>query len=103
MHLGGTRVGDTVLILGPGQRGTGRRVQIPTDVIVDKAITVTGAFGVDSGAYADAIRIIESGRLPLERMHTHDFGLGDLARGIQTLAGEVPGQDAVHVSIRPFA
>jgi threonine dehydrogenase-like Zn-dependent dehydrogenase len=143
VHLGGTRVGDTVLILGSGQRGisaviaaraagagtiivtglgrdalsaaaqegrvvlaglkgTGTRVEIGTDVIVDKAITVTGAFGVDSRAYAEAIRIIESGRLPLERMHTHDFGLDDLEQAIRTLAGEVPGEDALHVAIRPL-
>jgi threonine dehydrogenase-like Zn-dependent dehydrogenase len=84
-----------------GLKGTRARVEICTDLIVDKAITVTGAFGVDSRAYAEAIRIIESGRLPLQRMHTHDFGLDDLERGIRTLAGEVPGEDALHVAIRP--
>jgi threonine dehydrogenase-like Zn-dependent dehydrogenase len=82
-------------------KGTRTPVEIYPDLIVDKAITVTGAFGVDSRAYAEAIRIIESSRLPLERMHTHDFGLDDLARGIRTLAGEVPGTSAVHVAVRP--
>ena len=42
-----------------------------------KEITVRGAIGVTSSAYRNAIRLIESRRLPLERMHTHDFPLRD--------------------------
>jgi hypothetical protein len=34
-------------------------------------------------------------------MHTHTFGLEDVPRAIETLAGEVPGEDAVHVAIVP--
>jgi hypothetical protein len=36
-------------------------------------------------------------------MHTHTFGLEDVPRAIETLAGEVPGEDAVHVAIMPGA
>lgn len=76
-------------------------VEIASDVIVNKAINLVGAYGVDSRAYAEAIRIIESGRYPLEKLHTHTFGLDDAARAVETLAGEVPGEDAVHVMVRP--
>ena len=72
-----------------------------TDLIINKAATVVGAFSVDARGYADAIRIIESGRYPLAKMHTHSFGLADVARAIETLAGEVEGENAVHVSIHP--
>ena len=51
----------------------------------------------------EAIRLIEAGRFPLERMHTHTFGLEEVPRAIETLAGEVPGEDAVHVAIMPGA
>jgi threonine dehydrogenase-like Zn-dependent dehydrogenase len=78
-----------------------RPVELVTDVIINRAVTVVGAFGVDARGYAEAIRIIESGRFPLERLHTHTFGLEQAARAIETLAGEVPGEDAVHVAIRP--
>jgi threonine dehydrogenase-like Zn-dependent dehydrogenase len=81
----------------------GRPVELSTDVIINKALTVMGAFSVDSRAYAEAIRLIEAGQFPLERMHTHTFGLDDVGRAIETLAGEVPGQDAVHVAIVPGA
>ena len=52
-----------------------------SDLIVVKEITIIGAFGVTSHAYAAAIRLIESGRVPVERMHTHDFALEDAERG----------------------
>jgi threonine dehydrogenase-like Zn-dependent dehydrogenase len=79
----------------------GRPVELPTDLIINKALTIVGAFSVDSRAYAEAIRLIEAGRFPLARMHTHTFGLEDVGRAIETLAGEVPGEDAVHVAIVP--
>ena len=60
-----------------------------------------GAFGVDARGYAEAIAIIESRRFPLEKLHTHTFGLDDAALAIETLAGEVPGEAAVHVSVHP--
>ncbi len=81
----------------------GTPVELSTDVIINKALTVVGAFSVDSRAYTEAIRLIETGRFPLERMHTHTFALSDVSRAIETLAGEVPGEDAVHVAIVPDA
>lgn len=79
----------------------GQPAELSTDVIINKALTVVGAFSVDSRGYAEAIRLIETGRFPLARMHTHTFGLSDVSLAIETLAGEVPGQDAVHVAIMP--
>ena len=67
-----------------------------SDLVVVKELTVIGAFGVTSHAYRAAIRLIESGSLPLARMHTHDFPLADAERAIQTLAGEVPGEASIH-------
>jgi len=82
----------------------GRRpMQFSPDAIIQKGATVIGAFGVDSRAYAEAIGIIESGRFPLEKLHTHTFGLKDTARAIETLSGHVPGETAVCVSIDPSA
>ncbi len=79
----------------------GRGIELNTDLIIHKAATVVGAYGVDARAYSEAIRIIESGRFPLERLHTHTFELAELARAIETLAGEVPGEEAIHVAICP--
>jgi threonine dehydrogenase-like Zn-dependent dehydrogenase len=73
------------------------------DKVVVKNITIKGVFGVDRPAYVQAIAIIESGRFPLARMHTHDFPLADAATAVRTLAGEISGERAVHVTIRPWA
>ncbi|MGP4025915.1 zinc-dependent alcohol dehydrogenase [Actinomadura sp. 3N407] len=78
-----------------------REIPLRTDLVINRALTVVGAFGVDARANAEAIAIIESGRFPLEKMHTHSFGLDDVARAIETLAGEVPGESPVHVSVHP--
>ena len=79
----------------------GRPTELRTDRLIHKAVTVVGAYGVNAQAYIEAIRIIESGRYPLEKLHTHTFELADVAHAIETLAGEVPGEEAVHVAIRP--
>jgi threonine dehydrogenase-like Zn-dependent dehydrogenase len=78
-----------------------REIPVRTDLIINRALTVQGAFGVDATAMAEAIALIESRRFPLERMHTHTFGLEDTAHAIEVLAGEVPGEQAVHVSVHP--
>jgi threonine dehydrogenase-like Zn-dependent dehydrogenase len=79
----------------------GAEIPLNTDLIINRALTVRGAFGVDARGYADAIAIIESRRFPLEKLHTHTFGLDDADLAIRTLAGEVPGEAAVHVSVHP--
>ncbi len=72
-----------------------------SDLIVVKEITITGAFGVTARAYSSAIRLIESGRVPLAKMHTHDFALEDAERAIQMLAGEVEGEASIHSCLLP--
>ncbi|MBL7501774.1 zinc-binding dehydrogenase [Frankia sp. CNm7] len=81
----------------------GRTVPLNTDLIINRALSVQGAFGVDAAGYAAAIALIESGRVPLAKLHTHTFGLDDTALAIETLAGEVPGERPLHVSVHPHA
>ncbi len=72
-----------------------------SDLIVVKEITVRGAFGVTSRSYRSAIRLIESGRVPVDRMHTHDFPLEQAELAIQTLAGSAPGASSIHSCLMP--
>ncbi len=78
-----------------------KEIPLRTDLVINRALTVVGAFGVDARGYEEAIALIESGRFPLDKLHTHTFGLDDTALAIETLAGEVPGEAAVHVSVHP--
>jgi threonine dehydrogenase-like Zn-dependent dehydrogenase len=71
-----------------------------SDKIVGKEIRVQGALGVDFRAYAPAIRLIESGRYALEKMHTHTLPLEQAGRAVQILAGEVPGEEAIHIALK---
>ena len=72
-----------------------------SDLVVVKEITILGAFGVTAPAYEAAIRLIESRRVPLERMHTHDFPLEAAEEAIQTLAGARPGAVSIHSCLVP--
>ena len=72
-----------------------------SDLIVVKELTIKGAFGVTSRAYQSAIRLIESGRVPVEKMHTHDFPLEQAERAIQMLGGEIPGESSIHSCLLP--
>lgn len=72
-----------------------------SDLIVVKELRVLGAFGVTSPSYRAAIRTIEAGRIPVERMHTHDFALEDAEHAIQVLAGEVAGEQSIHSCLVP--
>jgi threonine dehydrogenase-like Zn-dependent dehydrogenase len=95
--LAAKRGGRVVLAGLKGQK----EIPLRTDLIINRALTIRGAFGVDAKGMDDAIALIESRRFPLEKMHTHTFGLDDAALAIETLGGEVPGEPAIGVSVHP--
>ena len=72
-----------------------------SDKIVIKEVAIRGAIGVTTTGYAEAIRVIESGRIPVERMHTHDFRLRDAEEAILTLAGRGSGARSIHSCLLP--
>jgi threonine dehydrogenase-like Zn-dependent dehydrogenase len=92
------RWGGTVVLAG--LKGH-KEVPLVTDTLINKALTVKGAFSVDANGYTDAIKLIESGKFPLEKMQTHRCGLDDVEHAIRLLAGEVPGEEGIHVAIMP--
>ncbi|HEY2601555.1 MAG TPA: alcohol dehydrogenase catalytic domain-containing protein [Thermoleophilaceae bacterium] len=71
-------------IVFAGLKGN-KPIELVTDRLINKGITVVGAFGVDAEAYLEAIRIIESGRFPLERLQSGTFDLADTEAAIQEL------------------
>jgi threonine dehydrogenase-like Zn-dependent dehydrogenase len=72
-----------------------------SDLVVVKEVTIKGAFGVTSRSYESAIRLIESGRVPLSRLHTHDFPLEQAEEAIRSLAGESEGRTCIHACLLP--
>ena len=77
--------------------------QLFSDIILLKELTIKGAMGVTWSAYDSAIRLIESGSVPIEKMHTHNFALEDAELAIRTLAREIPGEESVHSCLLPCA
>lgn len=96
--LNAVRHGGRVVLAGLKGR---REIPIVTDLIINRALTIKGAFGVDANANEKAIALLESGRFPLEKLHTHTFGLDDVGLAIETLAGETDDKTAIHVSVHP--
>jgi threonine dehydrogenase-like Zn-dependent dehydrogenase len=101
-------VAESLDYAAPGARvilaGTKGFKEIPrfvSDKLVLKEISLRGAIGVTSSGYASAIRLIESGRVPLAKLHTHDFGLRDAELAIRTLAREIPGEESIHSCLVP--
>jgi threonine dehydrogenase-like Zn-dependent dehydrogenase len=93
------RRGGTIVLAGmKGQRPV---ENFYNDRIVGKELTIKGVFGVDFQAYEPAVRLIESGRYPLEKMHTHTLPLEEAERALQILAREVPGENAIHIALVP--
>jgi len=95
------RRGGTVVLAGmKGQRPV---ENLYNDRIVAKELTIRGVFGVDFHAYEPAVRLIESGKYPIEKLHTHTLPLEQAERALQILAREVPGEEAIHIALVPSA
>jgi len=97
--LGYVRAGGTIVLAGV--KGYKAIPDFVSDLVVGKEITIKGVIGVTSSGYVSAIRLIESGTVPLEAMHTHDFSLRDAELAIQTLAREIPGEESIHSCLLP--
>jgi threonine dehydrogenase-like Zn-dependent dehydrogenase len=93
------RPGGTIVLAGV--KGYKPVPDFVSDKIVMKEITLHGAIGVTSSGYESAIRLLESRKYPVERMHTHDFALRDAERAIKTLAREIPGEESIHSCLIP--
>jgi threonine dehydrogenase-like Zn-dependent dehydrogenase len=72
-----------------------------SDRAVLKELHIHGALGVTSSAFRNAIALLESGEIDLSAMHTHTFPLEEAERAIETLAGHVPGEQAICCCLVP--
>jgi threonine dehydrogenase-like Zn-dependent dehydrogenase len=94
------RSGGTIILAGV----KGPNAAIPNlknDRIFAKELTIRGVKNADYDSFAIAVKLIESGKYPFAKMHTHSFALSDLELAINTLAGRVAGEHAVSVSLDP--
>lgn len=93
------RIGGTLVLAGV--KGYKPVSGFISDKVVFKELRVLGAFGVTSSGYRKAIDLIESGTVPLDKMHTHNFSIEEAETAIRTLAREVPGDESIHSCLIP--
>lgn len=93
------RPGGTIVLAG--MKGYKSIPDFVSDKVMLKEITIKGVIGVTATGYEKAIGLIESGRAPLELMHTHDFDLREAERAIQVLAREIPDEESIHSCLIP--
>jgi threonine dehydrogenase-like Zn-dependent dehydrogenase len=84
-----------------GTKGLRPVADFYSDRIVLKELTIIGALGVDSANYELAVRLIESRRYPLEKMHTHTMPLEQAEYALKLLSGQIPGEQAIHIALTP--
>ena len=91
-------VGGTILVAGykHGHASPGFK----SDPFFFKELTLKGVWGRSSESVAPALRLIESGRYPLERLCTHRFSIDETAEALET-AGGMRGVEAIHVTVMP--
>jgi threonine dehydrogenase-like Zn-dependent dehydrogenase len=72
-----------------------------SDTVVTNSITMIGALGADYACFERALRLAEREGDLIARANTHSFALSGVKDAIDTLNGDVPGADAIGVSIEP--
>ncbi|MEJ2089820.1 MAG: zinc-binding dehydrogenase, partial [Gammaproteobacteria bacterium] len=93
------RTGGRVVLAGV--KGFRAVEGLVSDLIVMKEIRIMGAIGVTSSGYRSAIRLLEAGKVPVGKMHTHNFDLEDAELAIRTLAREIPDDESIHSCLIP--
>ncbi len=93
------RQGGTIVM--PGTYGTETKVPLLLDKIVIKEIRIQGVYSHDMRSVVPAIKLVESGKYPLEKLVTHKFSLPELEKAIQMVGGIIPGELPMKAIIYP--
>ena len=90
-------------IVVAGLKGQRLAQDLPVDDVIFKELTIRGVLSMSVDDTFHAIEIIESGRYPFDKMHTHSFPIEQAEDAIQALAGAIPGLNPLHIAIVPGA
>lgn len=74
-----------------------RPVEIVSDHLIFRSLTIHGGSGSTSASCAEACRLLNEGRIPATELLGVTCTLDDLDRGLALLQRAVPGEDAVRV------
>ena len=95
------RKGGTVVI--GGVKGRENAIQLYSDELVLRSITLKGVFTVDTRAYRQALDMIAAGTAHQGAFETQIFSLQRTEEAIHRLAGWDGKDPAIHVMVDPWA
>ena len=93
------RTGGAVVLAG--LKGSTVRVDIDTDQIVNRNITVHGVFSQPVTSYRDGIELLASRLDEVSVLHTHEYPLTQVETALRVLGGEYPDERPISISIYP--
>ena len=77
--------------------------EFTVDDVIYKELTIRGVLSMPVDETFRAIELIESGRYPFAKLHTHSLPLEQAEEAIHALAGKLAGVNPVHLAIVPGA
>lgn len=95
-HLAG--VGATIVL--PAYH-TDHAMRFDSQRFAEKILTLRGAHGRDRESLKAALRLMETGTLPLDRLSTHTFALDETDVALRSIARETDDFSIMHASVVP--
>ncbi len=93
------RIGGTIVLAG--HKG-GRPSEVSADEVIAKRISIIGSQSASWRAFDLAASMIDAATTRIDRLHTHSYGLHEVGKAIDVLAGRViDGRPAISVCVRP--
>ena len=93
------RSGGTIVVAGV--KGGNSVATLDTDRMVYKEITLKAVFTQGADMYRAGIDLLARNLERLAPMHTHEMKLEEAERAILMLGGEIPGEEAICISLHP--
>ena len=88
-------------LVAAGLTGAQTMTPLPMDTIVFNEIRIQGVLSKGVEAVAAAVKLIESGRYPLEKMVTHRYPLAAAEEAVRTVGREIPGSYPIKAVLVP--
>lgn len=95
--LAAARRGGSVILLGLPPHGA--TAAVPVDDIVNNDLVIRGSFGYTSTAWRDVVTLLNSGRLSLGFLVTHQFPLTEWESALEMLSGQASPRGKVMLTI----
>ena len=93
------RSGGTIVVAGV--KGGSNMATLDTDRMVYKELTLKAVFTQGADMYRAGIDLLARNLERLAPMHTHEMPLEQAERAIQMVGGEIPGEEAICISLHP--